>query len=270
MKKHSENDKAFTFFPEYLTESIVAMATLLALSILSGSLFYFVVTNWNADLVGKILPPFGAAFLGALAAYYLGLKKEEIVARKEKISAANRAIFALADLSFTAKQLQADCIEPVRANPNRWLDMTTPRANSLQNIELDMESISFLLDSPSSKSKAPTTLFDLRKLNSNYNMLLRTIDLRSDAIESKLQPELNLLQPRPSTSTAAAELIKASHYPVYVEVQDLTNHFVESVDAIISESHRLYVELHRGLREFFPDQEFITVSFLEPEAFPEA
>lgn len=255
--------------PAYLKESALVVVVSLGLALIFGGFFYFIITNWNSDLVGKILPPFGSAFLGAGAAYYLGLKKEEMIAAKQKKSALNRAIFSLADLATTVKQLQEDYIEPVRGNSNRWFDMTTPRANSLQTIQLDIESLSFLLDSPSNNSTAPTTLFDLHKLINNYHVLLRTIDLRSAAVENKLHPVLDSMQPKPLTPALAADWVKMFHQPIYREVDNLSNLFVESVDVITGECHRLYRQLHSDALAFFPDEKLTTVDFLEAPSVPE-
>ncbi len=254
----------------YLIESAWVVVVSLALALFFGGFLLFIITNWNSDLVGKILPPFGSAFLGAGAAYYLGLRKEEVIASKQKKSAVNRAIFSLADLATTVKQLEEDYIEPVRGNPILWFDMTTPRANSLQIIQLDIESLSFLLDPPSSNSRAPTTLFDLHKLINNYNVLLRTIELRSAAIENKLNPALQSMQPPFPTNTLAADWVKTFRQPIYQEVDSLSNLFIESVDTIIGECHRLYKQLHGDAIRFFPNEEFTTVDFLEAAATSEA
>jgi hypothetical protein len=179
-----------------------------------------------------------AAWAGGWAAFKAERDTQTMNRRNGQISAANRAIFKIAQVYTVFENLRQYTIEPYRTNSNRARSMDSPQPGMLPDITFNFDELSFMLDHP---GEAPQALNELMLLEWKYRVLLITVEHRARAAEAHARGDhlaLNMLS-------------------------GLTDQMVTSVDDGLSDSKDTYRQILTTLAKLYPDQTFLRISTIE-------
>lgn len=225
---------------------------------LTGTAFGFLISDkplkfsFN-DYIPAIATLF-AAFLGARYAFKLNIYKEQIDIQKRNIVAGNLAVFNLGRMLNTLLNYQNQIVDPVRNKALNFIEMQ-PTLHLLEDdISLDLDSLSFLLDSDNSN-----LLGELAVEKSKFKKALDAINERSQLHIYRLQPILE-----------QAGVIEGKNYPLslfkqtlgpqlYATMQQATNQIIEHIDSTILSMQETGEKLTTALKKTFPNERVFLV-----------
>jgi hypothetical protein len=92
------------------------------------------------------LATLAAAFFGTAAAFLLELLRRHFEARQRRVSAINRALYALFHYWNTTIHHRVAVVDPVRAQQDAWLNASTIVAPEEENFPIDNGHLDFLLN----------------------------------------------------------------------------------------------------------------------------
>jgi len=201
-----------------------------------------------------------AAFFGAWFAYLFMTKQKLKEIRETNITAANRAIFVLLQQLNCLKLIQKDSLDPVRDSPEAFLSMLPILPDDHSEMRFDFQSLNFLLS-----TKYKQLLLDIWLEQQRFREAIRILNYRSNLHFSEVQPRL-----------IAAGIQERKDYPVEMFVQALGTHLFMTlkrtteqvfynVDRTINSMDKLRVRLNAGLKDLFPEGEFLKFEIIKED-----
>lgn len=211
----------------------------------------------------EFLPPLAtlfAAFLGATYAFSLNRQKEEGTVRDENLAAANRAIFAMARQTNKLVLVQRQVIDPHRSSPARAIEMPPMEGVGTEKINIDIDSLSFLL-----QTKYADMLAKVAVADSKFSAAIDSLQHRSRVHFHEAQPRIEAARLDGPTQTLGA-LKDALGERIYVTLARSTDQTIDLVDG-----SRAYIEEVAGqfrdtLKLIFPGSKFIAFSVPNQDA----
>lgn len=196
-----------------------------------------------------------AAFYGAKFAFQFQKDKELIDARKHNLINANRAIFALSRMANKLFLYQRDVINPVRKSPGRFLELRPTLDLEKDLIELDIESLGFLLETVHVNLLGEVIVEEER-----YRSAIDAINSRSQLHLHTIQPQLEKVTSGPNGLTLE-EIKQCLGERLYSTLQQSTDQVVEHVDSSLISVQDIAIKLNKSVKELYPTQKVISFSF---------
>jgi len=212
------------------------------------------------DLLLRVAELFGVTFLAAWAGGWAAFRAERKSRldneRKGQISAANRAIFAIAQIYMVYGNLR-DFFLPdahLRQDPDRALKVNSPQPGMLSDIRFNFDELSFLLDMEGDHDVS--ALMELMLLEWRYRVLVVTTNSRATAVDdlhkTMAQRRLANLPPGGGAVFYAQEHAKATA---------LTDQLTELIEDGLKYTKEVNAKLQTTLKRQFPNQSFLQVNF---------
>jgi hypothetical protein len=220
--------------------------------------------GWIAK--GEYLSVFFTAYVPALVtllAAYFGAKfafdfqrDREIEAEKNKnLVNGNLAIFKLISMLNTLIAYQKQIIQPFRNNPTAFLEMSPTLQLTKEDISINIETLSFLLDTDDRN-----LIGEIAVERERFKSSLDAINERSVVHRQEAQPLL-----------AAAGVVQGGNYAfeqieavlgnrIYVTLHQATDQVIEHVDSTISSIQEICNKLTESLKKQFPNSTVLRFS----------
>lgn len=218
----------------------------------SDKFYEFVVTG---------IVTFVAAWAGGWAAFSSERKTREDAERKSRMSAANKALFAIATMDNVFQNLRQFYIDSdnVRNNPDRAFLMDSPQPGMMQVIHFDFDSINYFLDQDG--DECSMALMELQVLDWHFQVVLTSVELRSKAFDdlhkaTKSQPIANL----------TFDSIRTIYVTEYHKLAGLTDQLILQVDEGLAVTKKAYGIMLVALQLQFPGQRFLQIHFAQKPA----
>ncbi|MCG8602493.1 MAG: hypothetical protein MI807_20270 [Verrucomicrobiales bacterium] len=221
-------------FPEDLSHSQ-------CVAILSTSLLLFLLLSGLLKVDSEFLQLSGTlfgAFLGATSAFLLQSGKELRHEKKKNCSSARRALFVLANQINFLHNLKIP-IDENRDSPNRFSTLEILRSKP-PALSLDIESLSYILETRDSQ-----TLNDLTRFDRNFENTLSAISERNEIFLELIRSGSNYKEVKDGkfelkNSPAEEVVLRAATDAVYVIFDQTLKDSLELVDSLRSHIKRTF------------------------------
>lgn len=205
-----------------------------------------------------------AAFSGAFFAYYLQSRRQEKKVLEEKKFAGNKALFTLSRQLNQLIGLQNQVIKPTRNEPSRYLLMGSMHPVEIDNLLIDVESVSYLLETDHRQ-----ILLDLLIEEERFKSAIQALNERSKLHLHEVQPLLNKAEIRvEDVLKTDAEIEHILGHKLFVQLNTATDQVVELIDETIISMQALSGELNRALKKLFPDHIFFQIGKKAQKEYP--
>ena len=200
-----------------------------------------------------------AAFLGASYAFRLQSDKEKRDIAKKNIVAGNLAVFNLIRKLNTLLDYQKQIVDPFRGNIKAFIEMPPTLQILKEDIQLDLDSLSFLLGSDD-----PNLLGELSIEKSRFQRAIDAINDRSKMHRDEVQPTLEKAGVVEGMGYTPQQIEKALGARLCVTMHQATDQVVEHVDSTIISVQEVGGKLVKMLKKLYPGENII--SFAMPES----
>jgi hypothetical protein len=210
----------------------------------------------GVDTLILIAATFVGAWAGGAAAFRVERRTQETSARSAQISAANKAIFAIAAAYQVYENLRAFFIDVngSRNHPQRALKIDSPQPGMLERISFDFDALSFLLDQSGEASSQ--IVMELMLFQWKYQVLYQTIEHRASAAQECHRA----VTTNPPADRSLAGIMVA--FPgEYQKLDATTEQFIASVDDGLQNCVQLNSKFQAVLQQLFPGQNFLQINF---------
>ena len=241
-----------------IIKAILISVSMFVIGIVSGA---FIREPIFVTLFTIILPAFAtliAAYLGAKYAFELHEKKQEKELINKNFIAGNRAIFSLVMKYNKLTNIEAQLLKPHEGNPKAFLEMT-PMLNLAKNeINVDVNSISFLLD-----TDHRNLLAEVCVALSKYDSSLDAINARSNLLLDEVLPALDKACIRENENYTHEDIEKAMGHKNYVILTQSTQQIFDNVKETIQFFEQIINKLTETLKELFPGRKVLYLGHKE-------
>ncbi|MCZ7599756.1 MAG: hypothetical protein M5U09_21165 [Gammaproteobacteria bacterium] len=201
-------------------------------------------------MFASFIAPLAAAFAGAWAAFKLQESHEDRKERQTRESAIKRGIFVLTQQWNHLCTIQRK-LNQFRDDPLRYLNLPPLRANKLDEIRINIESLDFILGTEHSQE-----LMELSLDQSHYDQTVMAIAIRADFMTDDLFPAFE---------KASVKFLQAGDGDVELNMSDrvlrmaksYTDNMYEHVDTTTERLNGAIRKLFRVGKELYPDAKFI-------------
>ncbi len=233
----------------------VALAILVLLASVLLAAILLPITPENA--VTTLFPPFASlagTFLGAWFAFRLQNQKKEQEKHSERLAVANRAIFTLAGQLNKLVLIRKQLIDPYRDSRARFLDMPPAQPVDLEGINVDVDSVSFLLE-----TDTPDLLGDITIADAKYHATIDAVDTRSRLHQLEFQPKLEAAGFDQRNPTTLADVENAVGTRLFVSLQQASDQLIRHTDETITYLERTIDIATKGIKKLYPKETVITL-----------
>ena len=210
------------------------------------------------ELIVTIFATFVAAWAGGWAAFNAERKTREEAERNARISAANKALFAIATMFNVFDNLRRFYIdhEGARQSEDRAFVMDSPQPGMMQPLHFDYDSLNYLLDQDG--ELCSMALVELRVLDWHHQALLNTVELRAMAHDDLRKAAFSHSPPR-----LTRDALQADFKAEYAKLAALTEQFILQVDEGIAATQKMAHEFQIALQSIFQGQSFLQIRFAQ-------
>ena len=199
-----------------------------------------------------------AAYFGAKFAFDFQRNKEIEAEQKRNLVNGNLAIYKLISMLNTLLAYQKQIIQPLRNKPTAFLEMSPTLQLSKEDISINIETLSFLLD-----TDERNLIGEIAVERERFKSALDAINERSVVHRQEAQPLL-----------AAAGVVQGGNYiseqieavlgnKIYVTLNQATDQVIEHVDSTIISIQEVCNKLTGALKKQFPKSAVLKFSILE-------
>jgi hypothetical protein len=201
--------------------------------------------NWTALLTGLV----GAIF-GACIAYFSDWLKEWRKRRNEQHGAIVRTQLALIGQFNTIRNLQKQCLDPLRDDPARVQKLIHFEMQDA-NLRVPYDSIAFLLSTDN-----PTLVLEIHAAEQAYLSALEGLRARNQAF-NKLHSNSTLEAIDPKTGKCTV----VSHDPRDIKLlEDTTALLYDTVDRARERLELQIKDLHKAGKALYPKRKFLQIA----------
>ena len=202
-----------------------------------------------------------AAFFGAWFAYLFMTKQKLNEVRSTNIAAANRALFVLLQQLNCLKLIQKDFLDPMRNRPEAFLAMLPILPDDHSEIRHDINSLDFLLS-----TKYKQLLLDIWLEQQRFREAIRILNYRSNLHFSEVQPRLIAAGIQESKDYEITKFEQALGSHLFKTLKRTTEQVFYNVDRTVDSMDSLRARLDAGLKDLFPEAEFLKFEVIKEEA----
>lgn len=188
-----------------------------------------------------------AAFLGAIAAFWLENLRRKREEKKNQIGAGNRAILVLWYFWNELVVIRRQVIEPVRDHPARLIAMQAMPQRLQNKLSIDISELYFLIE-----KQHVTLLMKLLIEESLFLGVVSSFNIRSVLHIQEAQPAMVRAGLSESVPFTINQVQAALGERLFLTLQRATDQVIEHTDQTIESIKNTSDELHRTLKEVFP------------------
>ena len=222
----------------------------------------WIVKGKNIDyLFSHYLPAIAtllAAYFGAKFAFDFQRNKEKHDQKNKNRVSGNLAIFKLVAMLNSLLSYQKQIIEPVRTKPTAFLEMIPTLPQVQDHISIDIDSLSFLLD-----TNDENLIGELSVEVARYKAAIEAINDRSRVHRSEAQPTLAASDIKNGGDCSLEEIQNVLGERLFHTLDNSTNQVIHHVDSTILSLNDLAGKLSKSLKKQFPKERII--SLLNPK-----
>jgi hypothetical protein len=233
------------------------VVVIVAAFLFAGVLVY-VHSDKYVELIVTVFGTFIAAWAGGWAAFSSERKTREQAERNARISAANKALFAIATMFNVFDNLRQFYIdhEGLRQSDRRAYQMDSPQPGMMQPLRFDFDSLNYLLDQDG--ELCSMALVELRVLDWHHQALVNTVELRAIAHDDLRKAVLSK-----DAAEITPDMLPTMFKAEYTKLASLTDQFIKQVDEGIVATKRMDNQLQIALQSIFPGQSFLQIRFAQ-------
>lgn len=217
------------------------------------------------EFLGLGLTTFVAAWAGGWAAFGAERNTRAQELRRARITAANRAIFKIAQLYNIYENLRKFYVDKdgARNDPLRAIKMDSPQPGMMKEVTFNFDDLSHFLDHPG--SVASQTLMELQVFDWHYQVVRNTVELRVQALS-----ELRQAMRERRMANLTFESLQTFYADEFRKAASLADQMIEVVDAGIRSASDIYRKMQEALQLQFPGESFLKVNFTHEAAAADA
>ena len=226
-------------------------------------------TVMESDLSGGVMSDFltvsatlFSAFLGAWTAFELQNRKAERDVKNAQIAALNRALFSLTLQINKLRNVENQVVQPIKHTEMAFVTMQAIHALEKDEIPLDLNTISFILETPSRNLLAGVAL-----AHASFRSAIDAINFRSQIHISSFQPLLEKAGIRSEQVFTIEDPEKFLGSKLYITLRRATDDLVHSTEAAVKKLEAASAALSEfGKQTFGPGRIIVNiVSANEPQ-----
>lgn len=217
----------------------------------------------SIDLVINTATTLAAAFAGAWAAFQFESRrrKQEIV--EQQLAAANRALYTVYNLWNILFQFQKEVIDPVRGNPDVWLNMPATLPSSYGLTSFQANELAFLLQSHHANTYSNLLLEEQR-----FWIAIHQIEMRSSVVLNQVFPRLGAAGVPVGAALAEPQIEKIVGIDVVHKLKQITQGIIENVDENVKSLIVVHDALRNAVKDLYPKKKVIRIGFEETHVDP--
>lgn len=203
------------------------------------------------ELIANGVVTLGAAFLGAWAAFKLESNNRKKQIEDGDIAAGNRALFTLTQIWSRLRQYQKEMIDRYRTRDDAWLNLPAGMPIQDNGLMLDMNDLSFVLQSK-------PAIFQLIFLEADrFRLAAEMINQRNELILSQVHPRLSAAGIRVGGAESPENMEAILTIGVVHQLKVYTAGIIKNVDEDLISSFEAYEKLRAALKEIYPNRKFL-------------
>lgn len=192
-----------------------------------------------------------AAFLGAYAAFKLESNNRKKQIEEQDVAAGNRALFTLTQIWSRLRQYQKEMIEEYRTREDAWLNLPAGMPIQDNGLTLDMNDLSFLLQSK-------PAIFQLIFLEADrFRLAAEMINQRNELVLSQVHPRMSAAGVRVGGAESFENMESILTIGVVHQLKVYTAGIIKNVDEDLISSFEAYERLRASLKEIYPNRKFL-------------
>lgn len=211
--------------------------------------------HWDVFLTSYVpaLATLVAAFYGAKYAFQFQKEKETEDNKRRNVINGNNAIFSIMRMANTLMIFQKQIIEPARNSKTRFLEMPPTLDLVKDDINLNIESLYFLLETDDRN-----LLGELTAEEGRYRSALDAINERSRLHRQEIQPLLERAGVVQGGNYSFAQIENVLGNRLYITIQDATEQVIDHVDSTIISLKQIADKLTASLKKQYPNTTIIS------------
>lgn len=194
-----------------------------------------------------------AAFLGASYAFKLQSDKEKRDVARANIVSGNLAVYNLIRKINVLLDYQRQVIDPIRGKRTAFIEMQPTLELVKDDIQLDLDSLSFLLISDD-----PNLLGELSVEKSRFRRAIDAINERSKLHLDQVQPILEKAGVVEGADYTFQQIEQALGVRLYATMRQATDQVIDHVDSTIISLQESGVKLAGILKKLYPGEKIIS------------
>jgi len=199
-----------------------------------------------------------AAYIGASYAFKLQSDKEDRENQQGNIVAGNLAIFNILRKLNILINYQRQIITPIRGKRTAFLEMQPTLHLLEEDIRLDLNSLSFLLNSDN-----PDLLGELSVEESKFQSALDAINKRSKIHLKQVQPKMERASVVEGDDYTFQQIEQILGQRLYVTIHKATDQVIDHVDSAVSSLQEVGEKLANTMKELYPNENIISLAVIE-------
>jgi hypothetical protein len=184
-------------------------------------------------------------------AYKLEQLRREREEQSQRIGAANKAIYTLANMWSILRQYQKEVIAPYRDKQDAWLNLSAQPLFQYGLTHFDTSELSFLLNSPE-----PNIFADLMLEDHRFHLLIGLIEQRSKVQFEQAWPAISAAGIGLNQPLSQDDIEEILGISIVRQLQVLTEAIVRQVDENISSLREVHDEFRNTMQRLNPRQRF--------------
>lgn len=210
--------------------------------------------HWDVLLTSYVpaLATLVAAFYGAKYAFQFQREKEIKDIKRRNVVNGNSAIFSMARMASNLRNYQKQIIEPMRKSKTRFLEMPPTLDLVKDDINLNIESLYFLLETDDRN-----LLGELVTEEARYQSALDAINERSRIHRQEIQPLLERTDVVQGGNDSLNQIKQVLGNRIYTTIQDATEQVIEHVDSTIVSLKQVADKLNACLKKQYRNETII-------------
>ena len=201
-----------------------------------------------------------SAFLGAWAAFSLQNHRNARESLDKKIGALNRAVFALSRQYSKMRNIDTQIIQPNRDHPAAFLQMPATHELEKDDIQIDFDSLSFILETSSRSIMEQVAIAD-----ASYRSALDALNSRSRLLLSEFQPLVEKNRILPGHVFDEAQMEKILGIRLYISLKQLGEQLIQSTSRALEQIEAASSRLSEFGKENLEKDRVIVVRPIEDE-----
>lgn len=210
-------------------------------------------------LSGQLITTLLGALSGAWIAFKLNAHNNEKEAQNKKVAAANRALFVLIAQWNMLADFKQKHIDPHRDDPARFISMNALPPLEYTNLNLDIQSLNFLLETDFRQ-----LLLSLLLEEQHFRDAIQAINLRSSLHLESAQPRLVEGHIQNGQMYSIQEIRVALGPLLSDSLTNATNNVIIHVDSTCSSLAEIIEEAANVFKLTFPSRKFIKFEISQP------
>ena len=205
-----------------------------------------------SELLLQFVMAIGGTFVGAYVAFELNTRERKQNIEDAQVAAANRALFALITRLNMLSDIKQKHIDPFRNDPARFVNMHALPPLEYRSPILDIQSLSFLLETNSRQLILSLLLEEQR-----FQDAIQAINLRSSLHHESAQPRLAQAGIFTEMECKRSQIDDALGFLLSASLSNATNNVIFHVDSTCESLDETIKKAADQFKSIFPYRYFL-------------